>query len=75
MTSIQIQKNLERKVTEKMLDYELHRFCTMTVPQLKTRIKKIKSPVKLEAFRTMAKWCDETRLVILARSRRNELYI
>lgn len=74
MTSIQIQKALASKVTDKMLDYELHRFCTMTVPQLKTRIKKIKNPVKLEAFRTMAKWCDESRLVILSRRRRNELY-
>lgn len=74
MTSIQIQKQLEKKVTEKMLDHELYRFCNMELKALRTRINRIKSPVKLEAFRMMAKMVGENRLSILARRRRNELY-
>jgi len=74
MTSLQIQKLLALNVTEKMLEHELFRFCSMDVDALEKRINKIKSAKKLEAFRQMAKIVNEKRLARLARKRRNELF-
>lgn len=71
--SIKAQKEMASKVTQKMLDGELHRFTTMTTDQLKARVNKIKSPVKAEAMRTMALWCGVKPVMRLARKRRNEL--
>ena len=71
--SQQAQRDMRSKVTQKMLDHELYRFTTMTDDQLKTRVKKLKNPVKAEAMRIMAKWCENYPLLRLARTRRNEL--
>ena len=71
--SIRSQKELSNMVTEKMLDHETFRFCSMTEDQLKTRIRKIKDPVKVEAVRTMASYLKVKPIVRVARKRRNEL--
>lgn len=72
--SNKIQRTLAAKVTDRMIEAELHRFTTMDDKKLKARIKRIKNPVKLEACRQMAKIAGNFKIVRLARARRNELY-
>lgn len=69
--SLRNQKQLSKKVTEKMLEKELFRFCTMDEKKLKTRINRMKNPVKLEATRIMAKWCGVRPIAILAKRKRD----
>jgi len=71
--SLQVQIDIAKNVTPKMMDHELFRFTTMSTKQLLTRINKIKNPMKAEACRKMAKWCENPIVVKAARKRRNEL--
>ena len=71
--SLQAQRAMASKVTEKMLEKELHRFTTMSKKQLLTRLNRITKPEKAEAMRIMAKWCEEWPLLRAACKRRNEL--
>jgi len=72
--SLQVQKELGEKLTEKAMEHELYRFTTMETDQLLARLTKIKNPLKAEACRKMAKWCGIPKVVRAARKRRNELY-
>jgi len=74
LESLQVQKELEKKLTEKAMDHELYRFTTMNTDQLLTRLTKIKNPLKAEACRKMAKWCGIPKVAKAAMKRRNELY-
>lgn len=69
--SLRNQKQLSKKVTEKMLEKELFRFCTMDEKKLKTRVDRTSNPVKLEAMRTMARWCGVRPIVKLAKRKRD----
>ena len=75
MTSKEIQLMVAKKVTDKILFAELHRFSTMERPALKARLKRIKNPVKAEACRIMAKIAGFRMLAVNARDRRDELAI
>ena len=48
------EKEIGKRVTDKMLDHELDRFIDMDDKKLMARLKKITTPIKLEAFRQMA---------------------
>lgn len=72
-TSHAINHELRKKVTESMLYHELHRFSTMEDDALVKRVNKIRSPLKLEACRQMAKIAGNIKVLRLARKRRNEL--
>jgi hypothetical protein len=74
MTSSQIQKELSKKVTERMLLHEMKRFGYMTEKQLITRIYKITNPVKLEALRQWARTVGENKLAKLAQEKRDFMY-
>lgn len=73
-TSIQIQKELSKKVTERMLLHEMKRFGYMTEKQLVSRVYRITNPVKLEAFRQWASIVGEPKLARLAREKRGFMY-
>ena len=75
LSAREVQAILGPKVTEKALTHELFRFTTMEKKALLTRIRKIKSPVKAEAMRQMAKIVGERGIAKAARIRRDELYV
>jgi len=63
------EKEIGRKVTEKMLDHELDRFVDMDEAKLLTRLKKITTPIKLEAFRQMAFITKNRKLYFAAKDK------
>lgn len=69
--SLRNQKQLSKKVTEKMLENELHRLITMSEKRLEGRVNRINNPVKLEAFRTVAVWCEVYKIAELAKRQRD----
>jgi len=71
MTGAESRKSLNAKITEKVWDKETDRFATMTEKQLKTRLFKITNPVKMEAFRQVAKQYGYRKLSRLAAEKRN----
>lgn len=64
-------EGIKMKVTEKMLDRELFTFCSRTEKQLIIRTRMLFDPVKLEACRTMAVWCDVKPVEELASKKLN----
>ena len=69
--SLRNQKQLSKKVTEKMLDKEIFRFCSMDEKKLKARVNRTTNPVKLEATRTVARWCGVRKIAKLAKKKRD----
>jgi hypothetical protein len=67
------EKKIGKKVTEKMLDHELDRFVSMSEDKLLTRLKKISTPIKAEAFRQMAFICKQRNLYYAAKNRLAEI--
>ena len=74
MTSQQIQRELDKKVTMSIFDHELNRFYFMDIEQLTERLWKITNPVKLEAFRQAALQFKLRKLARLAREKRDFMY-
>ena len=64
-------KVLNSKVTVKMMEKELERFEKMSDEKLKDRLFKITNPVKMEAFRQMARTFGLNGLSKLAAEKRN----
>ena len=73
LSASKIQAITSKKVTDRIRFHELERFTKMTVKQLLARLPKIKSPVKCEAMRQMAKDNGLRKVAKAARTRRNEL--
>ena len=73
--NVESNKELKSKVTESMLNHEISRLCSMDDDQMKARIKKIKSPVKLEALRIASMWCGVRKFARLARIKRNAMMV
>ena len=74
MTSLQIQKALAPKVTQKILGHAMARYNTMTEKQRTARVYKMTKPVKLEAFRQVAKMAGDRKLAALAREKRDFMF-
>ena len=66
-----IQRELDAQVTVRLMEKEMSRFDKMNADQLKARLFKITNPVKLEAFRQMARTYGLRGLVKLAAEKRN----
>ena len=71
MTSAQIQKAMDAKITATLWDNETNRFFSLSKKALKSRLFRITNPVKMECFRQVALQHDYKELSTWAAEKRD----
>lgn len=69
-----IDKELDSKVTSRVMEHENYRFGYMDQKQLKTRVFKMTNVVKLHAFAQVARGLGYNGLARIARQKRDVIY-